>query len=426
MVAFLVFFLALPAVTGAFLTAYSTTAKNRDGVLAADLLSQTLDGVRSVPFADLSVGTTTSTQTVDGTTFTVNQTVEATAPPEQSTDVCGASTTGTGNDDYLLVSIAITWLNSAGAVRGQTMLAPPATLIASGDADVIIEVFSADGNAAVGVPVTINSTPSETVTTNSNGCASFPYLAANQSYTLTATGYVNTSQLPASITTPVLALNQTYEQTTGITWDLATTLDGPVQAECITGVGPVTYSVCPSTTDVIYPTSCTAGASPCSSAGAIPVVFVPNGSPSARVIAGATGPGTGNEAATTGFPFLTNYQAWAGTCADAAPASGFVEGLTAVPNQTALIWPSNPNITLFGQVVTSSAYGKTVTVTHAADSDCSSGETYSYSVPSSKPSGDNAIALAVPAGTNWTFRAGSDGAVPGQSIPPTSMSGLAL
>ncbi len=228
------------------------------------------------------------------------------------------------------------------------------------------------------------------------------------------------------MTTPVLALNQTYEQTTGITWDLPTTLVGPVQTQCVNTVSPLSYAVCPSTVDVIYPSSCTAGASPCSGSAAapIPVIFVPNGSPAARVLAGATAI---SQASTTAFPFITNYQAWAGTCADAQPAPSFVEGLTAVPGQSALIWAGNPVVNLFAEVLSSTSLGKTVTVTHAGDgTNCPSGETYSYTVPSSAPVGDSGIALAVPAGGAWTFQRAGDAPKSNVTIPPISSGGLSL
>jgi hypothetical protein len=238
---------------------------------------------------------------------------------------------------------------------------------------------------------------------------------------------VNTAQqAPPTITTPVLALNQTYEQTTGMTWDLATSLLGPVQSQCIHSVSPATYGSCAATIDVIYPSSCTAGASPCSASGPVPVVFSPNGTPSARVIAGATGPGAGNQASTTGFPFLTNYGAWAGTCADAQPGAAFVEGLTSVPGQAALIWPGNATITLFGQTVTVPSYGGAVTVSHASDANCTSGETYTYLIPSSLPVGDTALALAVPVGANWTFKDNARPQVANVAIPPTALAGLPL
>ena len=140
--------------------AFSITAADKDRVVASDLLSQRLDNVRSLPFGDVSTGTTTSTQSVNSTTFTITQTVKPIAPPEQSTDVCGASTNDNGSADYLLVSVSVAWPQTgATPALGRTMLAPPAAVIASGDAEVILEVFSADGNPAGGIPVTINTTP---------------------------------------------------------------------------------------------------------------------------------------------------------------------------------------------------------------------------------------------------------------------------
>jgi len=432
MVALLVFFIAVPSITYSLITTFDITAGNRARVLAADLLSQSLDAVRSMPFANVPLGNTTTTQTVENETFTISQEVQPIAPPEQSTDVCGESLSGTGSDDYLLVSLAISWPSASAAtatpVMGRTMLAPPATVIASGDAEVIIQAFSADGNSAVGVPVTINTVPAQTFNTNNYGCATFPYLNPGQSYTLTATGYVGPNQqAPATLTTPVLALDQTYEQTTGITWDLPTTLTGPVQTRCLSSTG--SYIACPSTTDIIYPTSCTAASSPCSGSASdpVPVVFEPTGTPSALLVTGASGPGAAGEASITGFPFYsTNYEAWAGTCADAQPAAGFVEGLTAVPAQAALIWPGNPAVTIFAQALTASSYGHTVTATHASDADCTNGETYSYTVPASLPVGDTVLAVAVPAGTHWSFERSGGTPVNNVVIPPTSTSGLAL
>ena len=432
MVAILVFFIAIPPIAYAMVGAFSITGADRDRVLASDLLSQTLDNVRSLPFGDVSTGTTTSSQSVDSTSFTITQTVKPIAPPEQSTNVCGAATNDSGSADYLLVSVSVSWPQTAATpVYGRTMLAPPAAVIASGDAEVILQVYSADGNAASGVPVTINTSPTETVTTDSNGCAAFPYLDPGQSYTLTATGYVNTNQQPASFTTPVLSLNETYQPPAGVNWDLATTLTGPVQADCLLSTSPsATYGACPATTDVIYPTSCVAGSSPCSGSASnpVPVVFYPFGQPSSdRVISGANpGAATPSSASATAYPFYTNYEAWAGTCADAQPAADFVEGLTSIPSENGLIWPGNPAVTLFAQPLTSSSFGDTVTVTHASDSSCADGEVYTYSVPSSLPSGYTSVALAVPAGTQWTFQSSAGSPVAGVVVPPTSTSGLAL
>jgi type II secretory pathway pseudopilin PulG len=432
MVAILVFFIAIPPITYALVGAFSITAADKDRVVASDLLSQALDNVRSLPFGDVATGTTTSTQSVNGTTFTITQTVKPIAPPEQSTDVCGASTNDNGSADYLLVSVSVAWPQTdATPALGRTMLAPPAAVIASGDAEVILEVFSADGDPADGIPVTINTTPAQTVTTDSNGCAAFPYLSAGQAYTLTATGYVNANQQPASVTTPVLSLDETYEQTTGITWDLATTLTAPVQTDCLLSTSPSdTYGSCPATTDVIYPTSCTAGASPCSgsSANPVPVVFVPTGHPSDRIVSGANPAASPeNDASATGFPYYTtNYEAWSGTCADAEPAADFVEGLTSIPSENALMWPGNPVVTIFAQPLTSSSYGQTVTVTHGSDSSCTSGETYTYSVPSSLPAGDTTMALALPAGTQWTFQRPGGSPVANVVVPPPTTGGLAL
>jgi hypothetical protein len=431
MVALFVFILVLAPITNSLVTALEVSSNSRQAVLAANLLSQTLDSARSEPFQDLSIATTVSTATLNSVTFSVQEIIQPIAPPEDSTDVCGASTGGTGSDDYLLVSVAVSWphMNQA-PIAGRTMLAPPATIIASGDAEVIVQVFSADQNPAAGVPVSINtnppeSAPIETVTTNNNGCAAFPYLTVGPSYVISAAGYTDPNQdVPAQYPIGALTLDETDEVTTGINFDLPTTLDGPVQADCLNGS---TYVACPGTTDVVYPTSCTAGSNPCSSQGAIPVVFEPFGNPADRIISGASGPGAADQASTTGYPFFNNYEAFAGTCVDALPTPTYVEGLTSYPGHNALIWPGNPNVTLFAKPISVSTYPATITVTHASDADCSSGETYTYNV-TAPPNGET-LALAVPVGTNWKFQRTSPTvgtAVTGVVVPPTSSTGLTL
>jgi type II secretory pathway pseudopilin PulG len=433
MVALFVFVLVLAPLTNSLVTALRVSSNSRQAVVAANLLSQTLDSARSEPFQDLAIATTTSTATLNGVTFSVQQVIQPLAPPEDSTDVCGASTGGTGSDDYLLVSVAVSWPHMTQApIAGRTMLAPPATIIASGDAEVIVQVFSADQNPAVGVPVSINtnppeSAPIETVTTNNNGCAAFPYLSVGPSYVISATGYTDPNQdAPAQHAIGALTLNETDEVTTGINFDLPTALDGPVQTDCLSGS---TYVACSgATTDVVYPTSCMAGTNPCSSQGPIPVVFEPFGDAAARVISGASGPGSADEASTTGYPFFNNYEAFAGTCVDALPTPTYVEGLTSYPGRNALIWPGNPTVTLFAKPISVSTYPVTITVTHGTDADCSNGETYTYTISSAPPNGET-LALAVPVGSNWTFQRTSPTvgtAATGVAIPPTSSTALAL
>jgi type II secretory pathway pseudopilin PulG len=430
MVALFILIVVLAPITNSLVTALDISANSRQAVVAANLLSQSLDSARSEPFQDLTIATSTSTATLNAVTFSVQEVVQPIAPPEDSTDVCGASTGGTGSDAYLLVSVAVSWPNMNQApISGVTMLAPPATIIASGDAEVIVQVFSADQNPAVGIPVSINtnppeSAPIETVTTNNSGCAAFPYLTVGPSYVISAAGYTDPNQdAPAQYPIGALTLNETDEVTTGINFDLPTALSGAVQTDCLSGS---TYIACPGTTDVVYPTSCMAGATPCSSQGPIPVVFEPFGAAADRIISGASGPGAANQATTTGYPFYNNYEAFAGTCVDALPTPTYVEGLTSYPGSNALTWPGNPNVTLFAKLISVGAYPDTITVTHAVDADCTSGETYTYHVTA--PPNGQTLALAVPVGASWTFLRTSPtgGTAKTGAVPPISSTVLAL
>ncbi len=83
-------------------------------------------------------------------------------------------------------------------------------------------------------------------------------------------------------------------------------------------------------------------------------------------------------------------------------------------------------MSLFAKLISVSAYPATVTVTHAVDPDCTSGETYTYHVTA--PPNGQTLALAVPVGANWTFLRTSPtgGTAKTGAIPPISSTVLAL
>ena len=195
--ALLLFLTVMPPLTNALVSALRITKDNRNSVLAAslpvpDARFHTLLAIPGCPdryrFSDHG----------DARQHRLlNETVEPAAPPEQATDICRGSANG-DSQDYLLAQVGITWANTnAAPVFGRAMLAPPAAVIASGDAELIVQVFGADGNAEANVPVTINSNPAQTVTTDANGCADFPYLTAGQAYTDRGS---NQSRTPATTT----------------------------------------------------------------------------------------------------------------------------------------------------------------------------------------------------------------------------------
>ena len=150
------------------------------------------------------------------------------------------------------------------------MLAPPTTIIASGDAEVIVQVFSGGpkpGGRDPGVHQhqSPESAPIETVTTNNNGCAAFPYLTVGPSYVISATGYTDPNQdTPAQYPIGALTLNETDEVTTGINFDLPTALSGAVQTDYLSGS---TYIAYPKHHRRRLPNVVYGGRDPCSSQG---------------------------------------------------------------------------------------------------------------------------------------------------------------
>ena len=112
MVALFILIVVLAPITNSLITALDISANSRQAVVAANLLSQSLDSARSEPFQDLTIATSTSTATLNAVAFSVQEVVQPIAPPEDSTDVCGASTGGTGSDAYLLVSVSVSSPNT--------------------------------------------------------------------------------------------------------------------------------------------------------------------------------------------------------------------------------------------------------------------------------------------------------------------------
>ena len=71
MVALFILIVVLAPITNSLVTALDISANSRQAVVAANLLSQSLDSARSEPFQDLTIATSTSTATLNAVTFSV-------------------------------------------------------------------------------------------------------------------------------------------------------------------------------------------------------------------------------------------------------------------------------------------------------------------------------------------------------------------
>src|SRR5215211_7537684 len=96
---------------------------DRQRVVAANLVTQQMEQVRSKPFTSLVLGRTETTQEVDGIVYDVRQDVEW---QDQGSDngPCDGGTTL----DYVRVDVSVRWRDMAGVqpVRSETLLAPTA------------------------------------------------------------------------------------------------------------------------------------------------------------------------------------------------------------------------------------------------------------------------------------------------------------
>ena len=121
----------------------------------------------------------------------------------------------------------------------------------------------------------------------------------------------------------------------------------------------------------------------------------------------STGSGT-TRTVTPLFPYLSGYQAWAGTCADADPAAhtGGSRGAVLASNPAATT-SGSANLDAVDVVVRWSTLlglpvsGATITASHAAGTGCTAGETLTTTA---RTNAAGLLRLALPYGT-WTIQA---------------------
>ncbi len=207
-------------------TLVSGNVQNR--VVAANLATQELEIVRSqanYTFSTLVtnyLGSSTTIVNISGVPYKVTQVLQW-APGAYAPGGCGTSADGSANlQPVLLATESVTWpamYAGESPVTESTTFTPPIGSYSATTGNISIQVLGAKGQAQTNVPVTVTnsggSTPySQTVNTDSSGCAFFPFLATgNYNVTLSTPILGETYVSPSGATTPSITLGVASSQT---------------------------------------------------------------------------------------------------------------------------------------------------------------------------------------------------------------------
>ncbi len=374
-----VFAILASALFAGIASALNLNRNNRNRSISANLASQEMDKIRSTAFTALPLGLTSSTQSVDGVPYTVQREAEWTSTTA-STGPCDAAG---GTPALLRVRVTVSWASMTGTqpVVSDTVLTPPVGAYDPNTGHIAVKILDNDAAPELGVPVQVTGgAVNRTLSTSSDGCAFFDHLTPG-TYTvqLIAAGSVDRQ----GVASPFQTAGVTAGQVTSVAFDydraaaLSLTL-GDSGGRTVPANVPVTLAN---------------------------TQFVPSGT---KLFAGT------GAARTIGglFPSNNGYEPFAGSCLDADPEGPASGG--------GAIWPggqrqpaisASPATTSTGTVpmagldvlVTKTgvaAAGATVTATHAGDTGCPGGVTYSLGVTDVTGKASAALPWGV-----WTIQA---------------------
>jgi type II secretory pathway pseudopilin PulG len=375
-VALLIFAILFSAITAMLISSIQASGSSRTRVVAANLADREVaitrgefespaEGPTMIPLGQvtdpdpLPGGTAGQPLQVDGVPFTVTRSASWVSQ-SATTDPCDGAYTG--QLAYLQVRVAVSWPHMDGSppVVDQTLLTPQVGTYPSGTGAFKVKVYNVNGLAESGAQVTLTG-PSGTTTqsTDSYGCAFFPYLApGNYTASLGPTsGYVDVKSWSTNPSSGSLAVTAGYAQTWSDDWDQAATLS-------LTAGGPLAG----------YPLANETSASGTNNSG-FSYTLANSGLPTGFVTEPASGTTT-----TVGniWPYPNGVTVWAGDCADANPGSSAwnsattPSALTTSPGQTTSA--DIPAMPLQVSVVNSSGTpvsGAQVIAAHAVDTNTS-------------------------------------------------------
>jgi Tfp pilus assembly protein PilV len=181
----------------------ATAVQSRARSVSAQVADQDQERLRAMPFTSLATsGTDTNDVTVGSVTYHVASTAEWIDDQTGDTPSCVSTTQA----DYLRITSTVTTDNVVGSaikpVTISSLVAPPATGLDPTKGSLSVKLVDRNGTALAGFPVNISGPSSKSATTNSVGCAVFPFIATgNYTIGLPSTGYVTKQNKQTATTT---------------------------------------------------------------------------------------------------------------------------------------------------------------------------------------------------------------------------------
>lgn len=283
---------ALLAAAAMFEGSLRVSGDTRNRVVAANLATQALEQIRG-PAADPTkftgimdtyLGNTSSTQVVNGVTYTISQDIQWVGQ-RSTTSTCDAGASGSGLVAQVTESVSWANMRLTKPVQSTTTLSPPVGAYSSSTGGLAVKVLDSSGKPASSINVQIAGPTSDTQQTTSEGCAFFAYINAG-TYTASVvegTGVGDQEQLTPAQTTSVVV-----GQTALLTFNYDT-------AGKITVTGWSNSAATPATN--------------------IPIGIANNGLQPYRMYSYPTG----TTSLTPLFPYASGYTLFAGNCNDNNP-----------------------------------------------------------------------------------------------------------
>lgn len=213
----------------------SVTRGNLQRTAAANLATEQIQAARSMSATNIPDGTTTRTQVVKSTTYTISQTAKYLSA-DATSSVCDGALTSLA---YKLVTVKVTWPNmgSIQPVRQDTLKAVGVGSDGLGSAGALaLLVTGTGGRVAANITVTLND--GSTTTTDENGCAVFAGISVGTyTATLNTAGYVGLTN--AQVTTKgSLGVTAGTLTRASISYDTVRSVNVAITSPVIGGVVP--------------------------------------------------------------------------------------------------------------------------------------------------------------------------------------------
>jgi hypothetical protein len=364
-IAMVLFGVLIAAVASSQSSALNIIRTNRHRSVAANLASEEMDAIRSTNFTDIVVGRVEKPRDVDGVEYTVTRDSQWVLGDADS-GACEAP--ANAEPRYLRVDVFVEWpvMSGVDPVTSNTIVTPPVGTYDETSGHIGVKVVDRDGDPVSGVQVALAGPQSASQTTTEDGCAFFAYLPAGAYTTsVTAAGHVSDQGDP----TPSQPASVAVGATTSILfqYDRAATLNLTLVGKDLGAPAPPDVSLTLVNSHILPGGT----------------LVVP-GSGSNRVI--------GNL-----FPFADGYEAIAGTCADTSSGD---PPLAVEPGATTTASVLLPEVLVtvvqdLGGGSFAPVPGIPVQATHAADTSCTAGESFTIGVTDE----NGQLAFALPWGT---------------------------